>query len=60
MLKYHSNVLSDLASQLKRGPVRLRLRQLANIDFLLSVVEAEKEYPPDFVVHALTGFRIVG
>ncbi|MCK4340700.1 MAG: sigma-70 family RNA polymerase sigma factor [Phycisphaerae bacterium] len=46
-----------LAAQLKRGPKRLRLRQLLNIEFLLSVIEADKQYPYDFVCHGLTGYR---
>lgn len=57
MIKYASSHVGNLAAQLKRGPVRLRLRQLAGIDFLLSVIEPGKEYPLDFVCHALTGFR---
>jgi RNA polymerase sigma factor (sigma-70 family) len=49
--------MAELAAQLIRGPVRLRLRQLQNVDFLLSVVVGAKRYPREFVVHALTGFR---
>ncbi len=57
MYQYHSPFVADLARQLKRGPVRLRAQQLLNVEFLLSVVEASKAYPSDFVTHALTGFR---
>jgi RNA polymerase sigma factor (sigma-70 family) len=57
MHKYRSPSIAELAAQVKRGPTRLRLRQLYNIDFLLSVVEPSKRYPRDFVLHALTGFR---
>jgi len=57
MYKYRSPSIAELAAQLKRGPTRLRLRQLYNIDFLLSIVEPSKRYPRDFVLHALTGFR---
>ncbi|MGD8452316.1 MAG: sigma-70 family RNA polymerase sigma factor [Phycisphaerae bacterium] len=46
-----------MARQLGRGPSRLRLRQLLNIEFLLSIVEPDKGYPVDFICHALTGFR---
>jgi RNA polymerase primary sigma factor len=49
--------MAELASQLRRGPARLRLRQLLNIEFLLSVVEINRAYPADFVCHVLTGFR---
>src|SRR5262245_24352093 len=57
MFSYRSSLLGNLAAQLKRGPVRLRLRQLAGIDFVLSVLEPGKHYPLDFICHALTGFR---
>lgn len=49
--------IAALAAQLERGPKRLRLRQLLNIEFLLSVVEPDKQYPYDFACHALTGYR---
>jgi len=57
MLKYQSKFVAELAGQLKRGPIRLRLRQLLGIEFLLSVVEAHRSYPADFVAHAITSFR---
>lgn len=49
--------IESLAAQLQRGPRRLRLRQLLGIEFLLSVVEGDRQYPYDFVCHALTGYR---
>jgi RNA polymerase sigma factor (sigma-70 family) len=57
MLKYQSKFVAELAGQLKRGPIRLRLRQLLGIEFLLSVVETHRSYPADFVAHAITSFR---
>jgi RNA polymerase sigma factor (sigma-70 family) len=57
MFTYRSPEFADLAAQLERGPRRLALRQLCSIEFVLSVVEAGKSYPYDFVLHALTGFR---
>ncbi|MEW6251083.1 MAG: sigma-70 family RNA polymerase sigma factor [Planctomycetota bacterium] len=57
MEKLRITSMRALADQLLRGPIRLRLRQLLGIDFLLSVVEADKAYPFDFVCHALTGYR---
>lgn len=57
MQKYRLPAVAGLAAQLTRGPVRLRLRQLLGVEFLLSVVDASREYPFDFVCHALTGFR---
>ena len=59
MRSYRNPAVEDLAMQLQRGPTRLCLKQLLQIEFLLSVVEAEKSYPFDFVRHALTGFRPV-
>lgn len=58
MQTFQSPAITDLARQLRRGPTRLRLRQLLNVDFLLSIIEAEKAYPADFVCHALTGYRV--
>ncbi len=57
MVEYRLPAVANLAGQLQRGPTRLRLKQLAGIEFLLSIVECDKQYPLDFVVHALTGFR---
>ncbi|HWP44163.1 MAG TPA: hypothetical protein VNO14_13045, partial [Blastocatellia bacterium] len=57
MQKYQLPAVAGLAAQLTRGPVRLRLRQLLGVEFLLSVIDASREYPFDFVCHALTGFR---
>ncbi len=49
--------IANLAMQLERGPRRFALRHLLQIEFLLSVVEPQRAYPLDFVVHGLTGFR---
>ncbi len=60
MCEYRSSLIADLAAQLKRGPRRLVVRQLCNIEFVLSVLEGGKVYPYEFVLHALTGFRAPG
>jgi RNA polymerase sigma factor (sigma-70 family) len=57
MYEYRSPLIADLAAQLKRGPRRLVVRQLCNIEFLLSVLEGGRVYPYEFILHALTGFR---
>lgn len=57
MEKYHLDNIGSLAAQILRGPKRLRLRQLLNIEFLLTVVEPDKHYPFEFVCHTLTGYR---
>jgi hypothetical protein len=53
MQKYRLPAVAGLAAQLSRGPVRLRLRQLLGVEVRLAVVEASREYPFDFVCHAL-------
>lgn len=57
MFKYSSPSIAALVAQIKRGPSRLRLRPLLNVDFLMSVIEAGKSYPFEFICHALTGYR---
>lgn len=54
---YRLEPMAYLALQLRRGPKRLALRQLLSVEFLLSVLEADKSYPFEFVCHALTSFR---
>jgi RNA polymerase primary sigma factor len=57
MDRYCLQAISHLALQLKRGPKRLALRELLNVEFLLTVVEPDKAYPFEFVCHALTNYR---
>lgn len=57
MYAYRNGPIAEFAAQLKRGPIRLRIRQLSGIEFLLSVIESGKDYPIEFVVHSLTGYR---
>ncbi|MCG3126961.1 MAG: RNA polymerase sigma factor RpoD [Phycisphaerae bacterium] len=57
MKKYRSSAVANLVLQLQRAPSRLTLRHLLQTEFLLTVVEADREYPFDFVVHTLTGYR---
>ena len=59
MQSLQAPAIAELAVQLTRGPKRLRLRQLLNIEFLLSVIDVGKAYPVDFVCHCLTGYRRV-
>lgn len=60
MYEYRSKAFALFVRQLKKSPVRLRLRQLAGIEFLATVIESGRSYPLDFVVHALTGYRSHG
>ncbi|MFN0136330.1 MAG: sigma-70 family RNA polymerase sigma factor [Phycisphaerae bacterium] len=57
MHSYRCVALGNLAAQLQRSPSRLRLKQLLGIDFVLSVLEDDRQYPFDFIVHAITSFR---
>jgi len=57
MFQYRSPQIANLVAQLKRGPARLRLRQLSGIEFALSVVHADRQYPFDFVRHSITGYQ---
>ena len=55
MKKYHDQCMRALAERLKRTPRRLRLHQLRQVDYLLSTIEMGREYPYEFIQHALTG-----
>jgi len=55
MFSYRSREISELVRQLKRSPRRLRLVQLLNIDFLLSVLDTNRDYPFDFIYAGVTG-----
>ncbi len=57
MTSFRIREIENLARQLRRGPKRLVLRHLLNIEFALSVVKPEKRYPAEFVWHAVTGVR---
>jgi RNA polymerase primary sigma factor len=60
MYRYHAAIIAGFAAQLRRGPNRVKLRQLAGIEYALSVVEAGRQYPFDFIRHAIIGLRAVG
>ncbi len=57
MSTYRRAEIAALAAQLKRGPRRLRLRQLAGIEFALSLIDPSRAWPLSFVTHLLTGYR---
>jgi hypothetical protein len=60
MAQYHNKAMAELAHQLQLSPVRLRLRQFDAAEYLVDLLEAEKDYPYDFVCHHLTGYRPKG
>jgi len=57
MDRYSLAPIHSLVDQLMRGPRRLRLRQLLGVEFLLSIIEPDQQYPFEFVCHAITGYR---
>ncbi|MCL2330489.1 MAG: hypothetical protein FWC56_04215, partial [Phycisphaerae bacterium] len=60
MAQYHHKPMAELAHQLQLSPVRLRLRQFEAAEYLVDLLEAEKNYPYDFVCHHLTGYKPKG
>ena len=50
--------MADLGRQLPLSPTRLRLRQIAGIEYLLSVCEPQREYPYELVCFHITGHRL--
>jgi RNA polymerase sigma factor (sigma-70 family) len=57
MAKYKHSVIAELTHQLELSPLRLRLRQFAATEHLISIIEPDKAYPYDFVCHYITGYR---
>ncbi len=57
MAKYSNSAMADLAGELAAGLVRLRKGYIDAAEELQTLVEAGKDYPHEFVVYRLTGFR---
>ena len=57
MAGYYNADLEELAHQLTLSPRRLRLRQIFNIEGLLSFVDPERAYPYDLVCYRITDYR---
>jgi RNA polymerase primary sigma factor len=56
MAKYHHGPMGELAHQLSLSPVRLRLRQLDAIEYLVDILDPDKSYPYDFVCNHITEY----
>lgn len=56
MAKYHYGPMAELAHQLTLSPVRLRLKQLDAIEYLIDLVEPDKSYPYDFICNHVTDY----
>ena len=50
--------IRNLTRQLERGPRRLCLRHLGNINFLASMIDDKARYPLDFVWRTITGVHL--
>jgi RNA polymerase sigma factor (sigma-70 family) len=49
--------LRDFFGQLRFAPIEQKKKQLAAAEQLLMVLDSEKEYPYDFIVYRITGYR---
>jgi RNA polymerase sigma factor (sigma-70 family) len=50
-------VLRDFFDQLRFAPIPQKKKQLAASEQLLMILDAEREYPFDFIVYRITGYR---
>lgn len=57
MARFNHTAIAELSHQLKLSPLRLRLRQLDAAEYLIDLLQADKQYPYDFVCHHVTGYR---
>ncbi|MBN1942914.1 MAG: sigma-70 family RNA polymerase sigma factor [Phycisphaerae bacterium] len=57
MRKYRNKSIAELAVELGSGLLRLRRGYLDRAEELLRLIDSSQEYPYEFVVHQLTGYR---
>lgn len=57
MRQYHNKPMADLAAQLTAGLARLRKDYIDAAEALLQLITPESDYPCEFVLYRLTGFR---
>jgi len=57
MRRYRHRLMGDLARQLSIGLLRLRKDYVDAAEELLGVISADENYPYEFVVYRLTGYR---
>ena len=57
MQDYQSKPVGELARQLQAGPMRLRKGYIDSAEALLGIIEPHLEYPYEFIVYRLTGYR---
>ena len=57
MRGYLNTLVGDLAAELAAGLVRLRKGYVDAAEALLQIISPDREYPYDFVVYRITGYR---
>ncbi|MBI2760005.1 MAG: hypothetical protein HYX51_01085 [Chloroflexi bacterium] len=57
LAKMRSTALADLAAQFRFLPAATARRQLTQAEGLLTLIQPEANYPEDWLVHHLTGYR---
>jgi len=57
MRKYANKPVGELAAELMAGPVRLRRGYVDAAEELLRVIEPDRNYPYEFVLYSVTGYR---
>ncbi|MDY7009590.1 MAG: sigma-70 family RNA polymerase sigma factor [Planctomycetota bacterium] len=57
MQGYKNEHIGELARQLSAGPMRLRKGYVDSAEALLGIIEPHTDYPYEFVVYRLTGYR---
>ena len=57
MAKYHHSEIADLATQLTYTPAKVRQEQVDRAERLVCLIEADREYPYEFVCYQITGYR---
>ena len=58
--RFHIEHVHDLALQIKRAPLPVRLKQVQTIETLIFEIEDETLYPLDYIVYRITGYRSDG
>ena len=57
MRKYQNSSMRELAAELVAGLVRLRKGYIDAAEALVEIIDPRQDYPYDFVVYRLTGYR---
>jgi RNA polymerase sigma factor (sigma-70 family) len=60
MAKYRNKSIASLSANLSAGLVRLRKGYIDAAESLMQLIEPDQEYPIEFVIYRLTGFRPQG